>query len=35
MHTSTRVFKLVYVRNELLHDFTNYVAIFRDVKYKG
>jgi hypothetical protein len=31
----TSVLKLVYINNEILHVSANYVAIFRDVKYKG
>jgi hypothetical protein len=33
MHTN--VLKLVYLQSELLYVSTNYMAIFRDVKYKG
>ena len=33
MHT--RILKLVYTYNELQHVWANYVAIIRNIKYKG
>jgi hypothetical protein len=33
MHIS--ILKLVYIKSDLLHVSANYVAISRDIKYKG
>jgi hypothetical protein len=35
MHTNILKLVYIYIHNHLLHVSANYVAIFREVKYKG